>query len=620
MKPSPRDQAIFIHSLWRSGSTYIFNAFRRSKAGYWAYQEPVHEIVLSAKDNPDVLASCTSETLATLRHPQLEKPYFYELQQTHQAWHDFVIEKKIIYDDYFGASSIEPLKRYLQALISSAHGRPVIQECRTSCRIAALKQALGGTHIYLWRNPWDQWWSYKSTYYFDITSQLILNAPSHPDVITRLRGEIGFKEFHDADISKEFAHFDRKRLPADRSYLVFYLLWCLGLLEGMGSADILLNIDALSLDNAYRDDVQNHLLQFDITDIDFSDCKIPQTYYDEKDRAFFEAQEDRAHAFLLMSGYSKSALKKLAKLRQSNEPKLWEIPVSEISAEKILLDSFRAREIVLRAETENAARLIHEADLQAQELRLQEQKAAAQLLAVQQQAEQEKAEQAHNHREQESALHRQHSEREEALSGLVRQTMEDARQAAQIHLRDIVRSDRAFAEQLSVVQREAHQAVAEQARNHSEQASAMQREHAEREQTLRQQLQAAQQELRYSARVWADEQFQLNEQLRTELEASQKLQQAFNALQDELTAMCNDLSWRLTAPGRAVAGWFRSLRTQTCHAVSAAEQQDGAPLSHSVPGTVTSCSHEFTPNLPFTETTNTISEQSAQNSRYPPCQ
>ena len=38
-----RNCPIFVHSVFRSGSVYIFNVFRRSKYKYYSLQEPLHE-------------------------------------------------------------------------------------------------------------------------------------------------------------------------------------------------------------------------------------------------------------------------------------------------------------------------------------------------------------------------------------------------------------------------------------------------------------------------------------------------------------------------------------------------------------------------------------------------
>ena len=77
----PTHDPVFIHSLWRAGSTYLFSVFRRSNAGYWCYQEPVHEIALLAKDNPENLLSYNGEKMQALRHPPLAASYFLELYE-----------------------------------------------------------------------------------------------------------------------------------------------------------------------------------------------------------------------------------------------------------------------------------------------------------------------------------------------------------------------------------------------------------------------------------------------------------------------------------------------------------------------------------------------------------
>ena len=350
------NNTIFIHSLWRSGSTYLFSLFRNSVGGYWCYQEPIHETALKCKDDPDKLLLYVSDTQQINRHPDIGAPYYQELYETWEHWRS-IITKSIIYDGYFDTVGDENLMAYISALIIHSKGKPVIQECRTSNRIGIIKKGFGGVHIYLWRNPFDQWLSYKCTNYFDITSQLILNAPSHPNIIDRLREHIEFKEFNHIDINKEFNHFDQNRLTAENSYLLFYSLWCLGLLEAIDNADILLNIDTLSDSKIYQENILDKFLSYGITDIDFSGCNMPQTYYSSAERLFFNNLEERVHAMLSMCGHSQSQISQLQEFRSNNEPKLWALSVNEISAKRLLADSTRAREIVLRYETENAQRL-----------------------------------------------------------------------------------------------------------------------------------------------------------------------------------------------------------------------------------------------------------------------
>ncbi len=344
---------IFIHSLFRSGSTYLFNVFRRSPVGYWCYQEPIHEIALLSKDNPDDMLNCTGENVRSLRHPILERPHFYELHNTVKHWRES-ITKEIIYDDYYGMYAHSQRSKYLCALVDGAQGRPVIQECRTALRIAAIQQDLGGVHLYLWRNPWDQWWSYKVTDYFDIVNQLILNAPGSPKVIASLKLKVGFKEFHSEDIQIEFTHFGERKLSAEHSYLVFYTLWCLGLLNGMEHADTLINIDVLSDSMTSREKTLKCLADLGIDGLDFSDCEVSQARYGKEDTAFFQKLEDQVHKDLLLNGYCQSQLDTLLSLRQEHEPNIWNVPQNELAPKKSVIDAVRARGLARRLESSGA--------------------------------------------------------------------------------------------------------------------------------------------------------------------------------------------------------------------------------------------------------------------------
>ena len=323
----------------------------------------MHESTFIAKNSPGILDGATSDALASLRHPQLDRPYFYELQQVHASWQD-VIEKRIIYDDYFDTTSIAPLIKYLSAIILAAQGRPVIQECRTSSRISAIKHKLGGIHIYLWRNPWDQWWSFKLNDYFDAACQLILGAQNAPPVIVRLREHIDYIEFHHADISTEFDHYKQHPLSSESSYLLFYTLWSLALIEGANHADILINIDSLSTNKDYLNQTIDQLKSLGVTEVDFADCKIPQAYFHTQDIDFFTAIEDRVTGWLLVSGYSQKDVGLIRQLQSHYSP---DRKTNAIVLER---DLRRARDAVLRLGTSESLHLkqlhIHIHDLEQQ--------------------------------------------------------------------------------------------------------------------------------------------------------------------------------------------------------------------------------------------------------------
>jgi hypothetical protein len=290
-----------------------------------------------------------------LRHPTLDKPYFKELYDAAQYWKDLVT-KPIIYDQYFETDCTQGLEDYINALLLGAKGRPVIQECRTSSRIGAIKSRFAGIHIYIWRNPWDQWWSYKSSNYFDVTTQLLINANPHPSIIDKLKAEIKFIEYHSDKLQDEFDFYDSFRLSAEDSYLSYYVLWLLSMHSAEVSADLQINMDYLSENLDYQNLIIKELLTRDIDGIDFTDCKLFRNHFSNNDKEFFSSIENRAHKLFLASGYSQNTLEKILTKRVAMLSSL-EAFGSETIIHIAKESNARAHDVVLRNETENAARL-----------------------------------------------------------------------------------------------------------------------------------------------------------------------------------------------------------------------------------------------------------------------
>lgn len=344
-------QPVFVHSLFRSGSTYIFHAFRRAGSKYFCYHEPIHEIVLSAKDTPEnlLLLSGKGEEQQELRHPEMDLPYFDELYRTHPKWCDKIVND-IIYADYFGMHAFDQTAEYLNVLIEAAKGRPIINECRTTLRISPLKERLGGLHILLWRNPWDQWWSNKTTDYFDTANQIILNTPSHPEVISILKQAISFQKCDKEDVMEQLDFYKRRRPSVDDSYLTFFTLWCLTLIEGIRSADLMINIDKLSSSKNYRKSILEQLSEHGLNDIDFSDCCAPCSTYGEKDQRFFRPHEKMVKAWLTQTAFAEEEIDKIQTLREAQAPKT----KGKSNAKNLLQSLEILREVTRRIESREA--------------------------------------------------------------------------------------------------------------------------------------------------------------------------------------------------------------------------------------------------------------------------
>lgn len=339
---------IFIHSLFRSGSTYIFDVFRRNKE-YWCYQEPLNEIALKLKDTPEDLLQPDASLSVTLRHKQLEKPYFYELYQVKDGLTS-PLESEIIYQRFFDEEDLEHKTRdYVDFLVREAKGRPVIQECRTFGRMNLFKNYPDSLNIYLWRNPWDQWWSYKVNDYFDIANLLILNAKEVPLVFELFKSSLSFEANSDINIEQLFNFYAQKKLSAENSYRLFYLLWAYGLIKSSDSTDTAINIDQLSLSEDYKKQVQDKLSKYDINDLDFSACKSPIGSYGQEDIEFFRTNESFIHNLMIQAGFLDETITQIENIRDHFDPHRHNI---SLSFDELQNDATRARSLARRYSTE----------------------------------------------------------------------------------------------------------------------------------------------------------------------------------------------------------------------------------------------------------------------------
>jgi hypothetical protein len=445
---SPNSSApIFIHSLWRAGSTYLFQVFRRSEAKYYCYQEPLNEATLFCKNSPEKLLEYTGASMLPLRHPKLSLPYFQELYAIYPAWLAH-ISKPDIYDNYFSDICSEKLSSFYGSLIEQSTGRTVIQECRTSNRIGAIKNSFGGIHIYLWRNPWDQWWSFKATDYFNMVQLLLLNASNAHPVIETLRQIFNFKEYHSDSLENEIEFFFKSRLSAKDSYCCFYAFWCLALLEAQQHADFLLNIDQLSGSSVYKAEFLEIMGGTGISGLDFSDCRIHCTQFTQQDAAFFKPLEDMVHE-LLLQYLGSGQVDAIKEAREKGMPESQKV-LPESAAENVVLeDARRTREVVIRLETAFNSRM-------QQQLLLQEQLQQKISQQVEQQTameEQLRSDLKRQYDEHEKHLVLQYTDEKQAFNNLLKKYQEKAQSEAQLRIEQVAALDKQHNQEIAELQK-----------------------------------------------------------------------------------------------------------------------------------------------------------------------
>jgi len=288
-------QPIFIHSLFRSASTYFFQKFRGIES-FCCYEEPFNESLSALNHSWRHYRLLESPNVPGLRHPFLDRPYFYEYWQARRHLRG-LFRRSFAYDHYFAPDGQlpAPQKAWLSAIIEHAPARPVLQFCRSSGRIAALRGLYGGAHVHLWREPRAQWWSYKTADYFDSVSRRIYRSAQLPEALRALRRM--------ARIPRS-----RSRHPEPRgNYLFFYGLWLDAWLRLSAHSDLSINVDRIAVHPAENGECAQRLADLVGCTIDLSDIRASGMVFAAEEERFYTEVEETVNDVFTRTGHATKA-------------------------------------------------------------------------------------------------------------------------------------------------------------------------------------------------------------------------------------------------------------------------------------------------------------------------
>ncbi len=278
----------FVHSLFRACSTYFYKILSSDNNSV-CFQEALHEFVFKNKSDPLALTTGLDIDLQKkLRHPTVS--YYSTLANCWPSWSDYIDDKSPV-EYYFSGISEECGSQYFSSIIKATNQSCIFCETRTSGRIGALKNSIKNTsHIYLFRNPWDQWLSYfVDDYFFDYNIRVYNESRQGVRLLA---------------LKKIFRENDLEVSSAKGSYALFYFFWCSGLMEALRYCDFWINVNKLSVSDDYRREIENQFSQLEISSLDFSSCEVPFRKYGTHDYSFFSSAESLVYDALSISGCS----------------------------------------------------------------------------------------------------------------------------------------------------------------------------------------------------------------------------------------------------------------------------------------------------------------------------
>jgi hypothetical protein len=290
---------IFLHSSWRTASTYVWAKFRALPQTY-CYFEPLSEDLASV--TPWLLDEFVPWSFA--RHPQLDAPYWEEFRPLLGKLPGVPLyPAELTYRRYRADRSahLPELEAYFGRLLDYADARakiPVFGCVRTSLRLDWFRHHLPGVHLFIARDHRRQFLSYLrqaangNPYFLERVWVILGNNRTDP-AFAPLHQVIDIPDFDGPPRQCTARYAMRARTAeANELYRIFYYLHLLTLRDLGTNYDLLIDIDKVSCDPAAIDEVESKIAALTGMAISFADCKIET--YDEQlswSSPFFAALE-----------------------------------------------------------------------------------------------------------------------------------------------------------------------------------------------------------------------------------------------------------------------------------------------------------------------------------------
>lgn len=276
------NKVIFLHSMFRAGSTYMFNKFRAYEK-FTTYYEPLHhDLIKLRKDSLDIWKYNKKATNA-MNHPSLDMPHFYEFQNAFKSDNEALpfFDSDFSYKEFFSVHKNDELKKYIDNLIDTTvtDTIPVFQFNRTSLRIDWFKKNYSHSlNVFLLRNPHDQFESYvqrgeigKNIFLAINLYIILLNEKSYYEIFESQ------KNFELSDsVSKDLAECMRltKNYTMEEHYKVFFYIWALSFYHARDNSDMIIDMDKMNYDKKHLDEIRSLIYRYSEEYIDFSDYQI----------------------------------------------------------------------------------------------------------------------------------------------------------------------------------------------------------------------------------------------------------------------------------------------------------------------------------------------------------
>ena len=252
VSPAPDPlRPIFLHGLWRSGSTYVWSRFRAAD-GTLCYYEPLHDGLRRLTN--ERIRRDTPENIRGNGHPDLAEPYFAEFAPLVGGRGVRGYQRRFAYSRFAPPRDEQDraLEAYVRGLVDHARGRDrsaVLGFNRTGLRVAWLRDRFDACNIHIDRDPIDVFSSYLSQlqggnhYYFVKWMQIIAGNPGYPPFAAAR------SEFRRAGLAQSLLLGPKKYYRGvveasslESLYTITFLAWAVCALHALEHSDLVIDI------------------------------------------------------------------------------------------------------------------------------------------------------------------------------------------------------------------------------------------------------------------------------------------------------------------------------------------------------------------------------------------
>lgn len=254
-----RPPPIFVHSSFRTSSTWLWTCFRAAQNTV-AYCEIFHEILATL--TVDQIPSISPNTWRS-RHPP-SSPYFvefFDLLRPKGGARGFRPEfafKTFVPQDGPRGDVTQPELDYVANLIrnpADSSRVTVLTDNRTLGRCVGLKRHFGGLHILAYRNLFQQWNSYSNQqrndnrYFLDTIKYTIENS-QHMEFFRKLKD---FLHLRDQDSTEDWL----ERCAYDDIFVAFVAMHLYFYMAIFDDMDVLIDTNRLAVDPGYVGQIED---------------------------------------------------------------------------------------------------------------------------------------------------------------------------------------------------------------------------------------------------------------------------------------------------------------------------------------------------------------------------